>query len=268
MPAFDEKLAQQFISKLFDESVVPSLSDFVKIPNLSRNFDPEWATNGRLEEAAEHVRKWVLGLGIEGISSEIIKDEGYSPIVFSEIKGDLDVTLFFYGHYDKQPEMVGWDEGLGATKPVIKDGKLYGRGGADDGYATYGTMLAIKSIQEQKVPIPRCVMITEGDEESGSGHMPHYLEKLKARIGDPKIFFCLDSGTIDYDRFWLTNSLRGVYNFTLRVEVMESGVHSGDSAGIAPSAFRIARQLLDRLEDPKTGEVHKLLQVDVPPNRY
>lgn len=66
-------------------------------------------------------------------------------------------------------------EGLGPTNPKVIDGKLYGRGGADDGYSTFCTILALKSLQEQNIPLPRCVMITEGDEESGSGHMPHYL---------------------------------------------------------------------------------------------
>ena len=56
-------------------------------------------------------------------------------------------TLFFYGHFDKQPPFEGWNEGLGATIPVVQNGKLYGRGGADDGYSTYGTMLAIKSLK-------------------------------------------------------------------------------------------------------------------------
>lgn len=138
---------------------------------------------------------------------------------------------------------------MGATIPVIRDGKLYGRGGADDGYSTYGTMIAIKAVQEQNIPLPRCVMITEGDEESGSAHLFHYVDKLKERIGEPQVIFCLDSGTIDYDRFWLTNSLRGNLVATLRVQTMTEGVHSGDASGVVPSTFRIANTLLNRLEN-------------------
>jgi acetylornithine deacetylase/succinyl-diaminopimelate desuccinylase-like protein len=188
-----------------------------------------------------------------GLTTEVIKDPGYSPIIFTEIKGDLPHTVFYYGHYDKQPPFGGWFEGLGATTPVIRDGRLYGRGGADDGYSTYGTILSIKALQEQGIRLPRCIMITEGDEESGSGHMGHYLEKLKDRIGSPKLCFCLDSGTIDYDSFWLTNSLRGILAFNMTVQILEQGVHSGDASGIVPSSFRIARSLLSRLEDEKTG---------------
>lgn len=146
--------------------------------------------------------------------------------------------------------------------------KLYGRGGADDGYATYGTLIAIKALQKQGVKIPRCVMITEGDEESGSGHIGPYIKQLKEKIGNPTLFFCLDSGTLDYDRMWITNSLRGMVSGSLRVEVLTEGIHSGDASGIVPSSFRIIRQLLDRLEDSKTGEVNEVFQVDIPPLRY
>ena len=180
----------------------------------------------------------------------------------------MDETIFFYGHYDKQPPFTGWDEGLEAFKPVIKDNKLYGRGGADDGYATYGTIIAIKVMQDQGLPIPRCVMITEGDEESGSAHVEKYVVKLKERIGNPKLFFCLDSGTLDYERLWITNSLRGVVLGTLRVDVLSEGVHSGDASGIVPSSFRVMRMLLERLEDYKTGEMNETFHVDIPPTRY
>jgi acetylornithine deacetylase/succinyl-diaminopimelate desuccinylase-like protein len=163
------------------------------------------------------------------------------------------VTLFFYGHYDKQPPFTGWMEGIGPTEPKIIDNKLYGRGGADDGYSTYSTLLALKGLQEQGVKLPRCVMITEGDEESGSGHMNHYLDVLKERIGDPIAFFCLDSGTLDYDRLWLSTSLRGHLVATLKVTANKHGIHSGTFSGVYPSTFRIARTLVNRLENPVTG---------------
>jgi len=151
------------------------------------------------------------------------------------------VTVFYYGHFDKQPPFSGWEEDLGPTKPVIKNDKLYGRGGADDGYSTYSTMISIKACQELGLKTPRCVMITEGDEESGSAHMFQYMKLLKSRIGDPAICFCLDSGALDYESFWLTNSLRGVANATYTVDILKEGVHSGLASGIVPSSFRIIR---------------------------
>lgn len=129
-------------------------------------------------------------------------------------------------------------------------------------------MLAIKAVQEQGIPLPRCVMITEGDEESGSGHMNHYMEKLQSRIGTPEIIFCLDSGGIDYERLWITNSLRGNLVGTLRVRTLEEGVHSGDASGVTPSCFRIINQLLSRVEDVNTGRVIDKFRVSIPPKRY
>lgn len=158
----------------------------------------------------------------------------------------------FYGHYDKQPHFVGWWEGFGPTNPRIKDNKLYGRGVADDGYAPYSSILTIKSMQDQGLTFPRCVVLIEGDEESGSGHLFYYLDKIKDKIGDPVLFFCLDSGTLDYDRFWMTRSLRGNLTTILTVEVLKEGIHS-EASGVVPSTFRILRQLLDRIECSKTG---------------
>jgi acetylornithine deacetylase/succinyl-diaminopimelate desuccinylase-like protein len=154
-PKFDVQKSKDFIKKVYEESLIPSLVEFIKIPNLSRGFDPEWATNGLLEKAAEHIKSWVEGLQIKGLKSEIIKHEGYSPLIFTEVAGDIpDKTIMFYGHFDKQPPFVGWSEGKGPTTPVIEDGKLYGRGGADDGYSTYSSMLAVKAVQEQGFPLP------------------------------------------------------------------------------------------------------------------
>jgi len=179
------------------------------------------------------------------------------------------VTIFYYGHYDKQPPMTeGWRKGLGPYTPVIEGDKLYGRGGADDGYSTYSTMVAIRACQEQGIKIPRCVMITEGDEESGSAHMFEYMKLLKHRIGNPTILFCLDSGTLDYDGFWLTNSLRGMLNAIYTIDILKEGVHSGAASGMVPSSFRIIRLMLERIENVETGEIIPDFQVDMPPVRY
>jgi len=214
--SFDLKACKETIYKLFDESALPSLIEYIKIPNISRDYDPEYATNGLLEKAAEHNAGWVKALELKDSTVEIIKHEGYTPVIFTEIKGELPYTVFYYGHFDKQPAFSGWREGMGATIPVIEDGKLYGRGGADDGYSTYSTMLSIKALQLQGVKLPRCIMITEGDEESGD-HIDHYIVALKEKIGDPGIFMCLDSGTCDYETFSLTTSLRGLVSCLLTV---------------------------------------------------
>lgn len=138
---------KQYVEDNYESKVIPALIEYIKIDNLSRTYDTEWNTNGKLQKAAQYIVQWVRDLKVDGLSVEIIQDQGYSPLIFTEIQGQIPHTLFFYGHYDKQPPMVGWMEGIGATNPKIINGKLYGRGGADDGYATFSTILAIKALQ-------------------------------------------------------------------------------------------------------------------------
>lgn len=111
---FCSKKCAEFVEKVFTESALPSIMEYIKIDNLSRAFDKEWNTNGKLEKAAEHIKSWVENLGIKGLKTEIIKEknangEYLSPIIFTVIEGELDITYFFYGHFDKQPPFNGWD---------------------------------------------------------------------------------------------------------------------------------------------------------------
>jgi acetylornithine deacetylase/succinyl-diaminopimelate desuccinylase-like protein len=182
-----------------------------------------------------------------------------------EVDGTAPGTTLLYGHLDKQPPMHGWNEGLGPWTPVLRDGRLYGRGGADDGYAAFASITAIRALQAQGVKHPRCVVIIEACEESGSGDLPAYIEALADRIGAPDLVVCLDSGCGNYEQMWVTTSLRGLIGGDLRVSTLSEGVHSGAAGGIVPSTFRIARLLLDRIEDSRTGEILlRELHADIP----
>ena len=118
-----------------------------------------------------------------------------------------------------------------------------------------GYFTAIESLDAQQLPRPRCVGLIETCEESGSFDLPAYLEVLQPRMGQVSLVVCLDSGAGNYDQLWLTTSLRGNITGVLKVEILSEGVHSGDASGLVPSSFRIMRQVLDRLEDSKTGRL-------------
>ncbi|MBP6767217.1 MAG: M20 family metallopeptidase [Reyranella sp.] len=264
-----------FIGSFWDDQILPSLTDYIRIPNKSPSFDPKWEENGYMEQAVTLMTGWARPhvAAFAGATMEVVRLPGRTPLIFIEIPGteggdDNDDTVLLYGHLDKQPEMKGWAEGMGPWIPVRKDDKLYGRGGADDGYAIYACFAALLALKEQKVPRARCVIMIEGCEESGSYDLPFYVDHLLDRIGDPSLVVCLDSGCGDWDRMWLTTSLRGIAAGTLKVRVLNEGVHSGDASGIVPSSFRITRALLTRLEDEATGEM-KLpeLFVQIPPQR-
>jgi acetylornithine deacetylase/succinyl-diaminopimelate desuccinylase-like protein len=256
------------VDSRWEDSILPTIQDYIRIPNQSPLFDPQWKQNGHMDKAVRLARNWAEQQGLVGLKIELHELEGRTPLIFMEIEGDSASTVLMYGHLDKQPAMVGWEPGLGPWTPVMRDGRLYGRGGADDGYAIFATVAAIRAVQEQKAPHSRIVVIIECCEESGSVDLPAYIDLLSDRIGTPRLVICLDSGCGNYDQLWMTTSLRGSIVGNLTVEVLTEGVHSGDASGIVPSSFRVLRLLLDRLEDATTGKVKpEFLSVKVPENR-
>lgn len=257
-----------FVSEKWDREIVPQLSTYIKIPNKSPMFDPQWRERGYMNEAMSLLETWVRDQPIDGMVVERITLPGRTPLLYIEIPGKGDETVLLYGHMDKQPEMVGWNVDLAPWTPVLAGDKLYGRGGADDGYATYASLTAIMALKDRGLDHARCVVLIEGCEESGSYDLPFYINYLADRIGTPSLVVCLDSGCGNYDQLWLTTSLRGLAGGTLRVRVLEEGVHSGDASGVVPSSFRVLRQLLDRIEDPATGRIKiDPLYVDIPGER-
>ena len=239
----------------FRESIIPQLSEYIRIPNKSPLFDADWEAHGHMARAAELMAQWCRAQSIAGLEVEILREPGRTPLLFCEIPGNGPDTVLLYGHLDKQPEFTGWAEGLSPWEPVLRDGKLYGRGGADDGYAVFSSLTAIRLLQEQGIPHARCVVLIEACEESGSYDLPHYVEKLASRIGTPSLVVCLDAECGNYDQLWCTTSLRGNLVGDLVIEGLTEGVHSGAGTGIAPSVFRIARTLLARVESDVTGDI-------------
>jgi len=265
---FNPQGLYEFICQQWQDEILPSLSDYIKIPNKSPHFDTKWLEHGFMEQAVSHIASWCEKHAPKGMQMEVMRLEGRTPLLFMEIPGSIDETVLLYGHLDKQPEMTGWDEDLGPWKPVIKDGRLYGRGGADDGYSAYASLTAIRALEEQGLDFPRCVLIIEACEESGSYDLPYYIELLKERIGKPSLVICLDSGAGNYEQLWMTTSLRGNVVGELSVELISEGVHSGYASGIVPDSFRVARQLIGRIEDDISGEVKLAsLYCDIPTER-
>ncbi len=255
-------------TKDFNENILPGLEEFVRIDNLSPDFDPKWETNGKAEKAGNHLVNWAMKQGVKGLKAELYKEKGRTPLVFIEIDAQgSDKNVLLYGHFDKQPPLGKWDEGLHPNKPVKKNGLLYGRGAADDGYALFAIVESIKLIQMQNGKHGRIVITIESGEESGSPDLVYYLKTLKDRIGNPNLMICMDSGCKDYSSIWLTTSLRGIAVVEFEVECLKESVHSGTGSGIAPDSFTVMRILLDRLDDSKTSKVIAPLSVEIPKYR-
>ena len=266
MANLDASRALQSSQRIWDEEIVPALHDYIRIPNKSPAYEPNWQAN--MDRAVALIETWCRKQPVAGLTVEVVRLENRTPVILMEIPGTGTETVLLYGHLDKQPEMTGWREGLSPWQPVREGDKLFGRGGADDGYSSFASLAAIRLLQEQGVPHARCVVLIEAGEESGSPDLPAYIEHLAARIGTPSLVICLDSGCGNYDQLWMTTSLRGIVAGNLRVDILTEGVHSGDASGIVPSSFRILRQLLSRIDDESTGKVKiAALQVNVPEDR-
>jgi len=264
----DETRLQHFVRRVWEESILGRLHEYVRIPNKSPMFDPQWEQHGHMEAAVRLMQDWCKEQPIPGMSVSVRRLPGRTPLLFIDIPGELCGCALLYGHLDKQPEFTGWLPGLGPWEPVVRDGKLYGRGAADDGYAVFSSLTAIAALKAQKVPLPRCVVLIEACEESGSVDLPAHLQALGGEIGDPSLVVCLDAECGNYEQLWCTTSLRGALVGTLRVRVLDEGVHSGMGTGIAPTAFRVVEQLLARLENPVTGELlAEELHVAIPKDR-
>ena len=256
------------VEETWNNSILPQLVDYIRIPNKSPVFDTDWVEHGYMEQVVKQFSNWAIDQNINGFELEVIRLEGRTPLIFIEIAGTTDNTVLLYGHLDKQPEMSGWKDGLGPWTPVMDGDKLYGRGGADDGYAMFASLTAIAALQQQQIPHARCVVIIEACEESGSYDLPFYIDDLSHRIGQPELVICLDSGCGNYDQLWCTTSLRGLAGGDLSVQILNEGVHSGDASGIVPDSFRILRVLLDRIENSQTGELKaEQFYTDIPSDR-
>ncbi len=265
---FDHLQAREQVESAWADSILPALEAFIRIPALSPAFDPQWAKNGHIDEAVALAEQWCRDNAPNGSTIEVIRLPGRTPLLWVDIPGTGAGETLLYGHLDKQPEATGWDADKGPWQPVRQGDRLYGRGAADDGYALFASLQAIRLVHDQGVPHPRCMLLIECAEESGSPDLPAYLDHLDDRMGRPDLVVCLDSGCANYDQLWVTTSLRGMAAGDLSIKVLDQGVHSGDAGGVVPSSFRIARALLDRIEDVENGTIKlSALQAAIPEER-
>jgi acetylornithine deacetylase/succinyl-diaminopimelate desuccinylase-like protein len=237
----DTTKIQTQIDETWEGSILPQLVEYVRIPNKSPAYDPDWETNGHMEAAVQLMRRWADTQALPGMRIDVLRLPGRTPLLYIDIPGQVDDCVLLYGHLDKQPEFTGWSEGLAPWTPVLRDGRLYGRGGADDGYALFASLTAIRALQQQALAHARCVILIEASEESGSPDLVHHIETLGDRLGTPSLVVCLDAECGNYEQLWCTTSLRGNLIAVLRADVLTEGVHSGTASGIVPSSFRVLR---------------------------
>src|SRR5215470_16964067 len=201
--------------RAWETTILPTLEEYIRIPAKSPMFDPQWREHGHLDRAIGLIEAWCRKRPIDGLRVEVVRLPDRTPVILMETPGHSDDTVLLYGHCDKQPEMTGWSEGLDPWTPVRRGDRLYGRGGADDGYAAFAAITALEALQEQGIPHARCVVLIEACEESGSPDLPSYVDALADRLRTPDLVVCLDSSCGNYEQLWGSTSLRGIVNGVL-----------------------------------------------------
>lgn len=252
----------QKIENFFREHVMETFSQYMSIPCVSPAFDSQWHDNGYIEAAITLYENFARRYAPKDAHVFVQRIDNKTPLLVIDVPArnysEHDCVLM-YGHLDKQPQMTGWQEGLEPFAATMIDNRMYGRGGADDGYAMFAALAALNTSEEQGSSRARTVVVIEASEESGSPDLPVHLEvlgeNLNEPLGDVSLVVCLDSGCLTYDHLWITQSLRGLLQVNVTIKVLEEGAHSGGAGGIVPSSFHIQRALLDRICTSPSGEI-------------
>ena len=144
-----------YAERSWDEQIVPAMTDYIAIPAKSPMFDADWQAHGHLERVVRDTAAWIEGRKLPGLKLQVLRQPGRTPLIFFEVPATraqgAPTTVVFYGHLDKQPEFNGWRHDLGPWTPKYENGRLYGRGGADDGYAAYAAITAIEALDAQGI---------------------------------------------------------------------------------------------------------------------
>ncbi|GAB6985315.1 M20/M25/M40 family metallo-hydrolase [Nocardioides pyridinolyticus] len=219
------------------------LEDLVRIESVSA--DPE-----RLSEVERSAEKTAELLAAEGVDVEIVRAfDGAPPAVIGEKRGPEGApTVLLYAHHDVQPENDHADWDSPPWEPTERDGRLFGRGAADD---KAGIMAHVGALRVFGDDLPVTVrFFIEGEEEVGSDTLVELLGQYQQRLAADVIVIA-DSGNWDIGVPALTTSLRGLVRVDIEVRTLTHAVHSGMWGGLVPDAVMTLARLLSTLHDER-----------------
>lgn len=273
-------LDQQTVKTIWETKIKDTFEEYLKIPNISPAYNESWEDDGHMQKVVDLYENWAKQNAPKSASVFVQQIKNKTPLLVINVparnySGNESVLL--YGHLDKQPEMLGWRDGIDPWASTYEGDRLYGRGSADDGYAMFSAIVALNDLEDNKVSHPRQIVIIEASEESGSPDLLEHLDLLDAslekhsleKLVDVSLVVCLDSGALSYEHLWITNSLRGLIEIHLTIRTLKQGTHSGGAGGIVPSTTHILRALLDRISKSPSGEITiEELNVEIPEHIY
>ncbi|MBN1959644.1 MAG: M20/M25/M40 family metallo-hydrolase [Deltaproteobacteria bacterium] len=226
------------------DAYLNALKDLVRIPSVS--FDGFDKTN--LEKSAKAIAELLKSYGFDHV--DILKADDSPPYVFAECKHiEGAPTLLLYAHHDVQPAGDPSDWLNPPFEPTIENGRLFGRGTADDkaGIMVHAAAVNawIKSVGETPLNIK---LLIEGEEESGSTHLKQFIQNHRNRL-DADTIIITDTGNFDTGAPSITVALRGIVIADVEVKALKQSVHSGLWGGPIPDPVLALNKMLASLVD-------------------
>lgn len=236
-----------YISDNYD-IYIEELKDFLRIPSISSL--PEY--NKGMQECASFVAGKLKAAGLSRV--EIYQTEGH-PIVYGEWLGAPGKpTVLIYGHYDVQPvdPIDLWESP--PFEPVIKDGKIWGRGATDDKGQLYAHIKSVEAFFKVNGSLPLNVkFLIEGEEEIGSENLTIFLKQYKDMLRADTVLIS-DSSLYGEGIPTLTYGLRGLNYLEVEVTGPNKDLHSGTFGGAVANPINVLASLIGKLHD-KNGKV-------------
>jgi acetylornithine deacetylase/succinyl-diaminopimelate desuccinylase-like protein len=238
----------EYLNKNQDE-FLEGLKAFLSIPSISTGEDHK----GDIAKAAAFVENHLKGLGMNNVKQ--YPTEGH-PVVYGEWLGAANApTVLIYGHYDVQPAdpLELWNSP--PFEPTVRDGKIYGRGTADDKGQVWIHMKTIEAFMKTKGALPVNVkIIVEGEEEIGSVHLAAFTKKY-AKMLKCDVILISDTHMMSVKTPSLTYGLRGLTYLEVTVTSMKGDQHSGTFGGAVANPAQVLAEILTQCKDPKTGKI-------------